>query len=405
VIHGATADDALGISSGSAGDIDGDGFEDLVALSPAVAPLFYLIRGRASWPASIDLNLSNSTITVFNASGEGQFPGTYGANTKGLGDVNGDGLDDFCLGHQDSDLGGTNSGVCYLIFGSTTMPGTMDLSTLDGNDGVAIIAQKNDHAGTSVGAAGDVNGDGYDDFLVGGIEYTNTVGSFGGGAVFLVFGRPSWGPTLNLANPSSVNAVHFSGLAEADYLGAAVSVRGGDVNGDGLDDFLMGAHEANPGGQNDAGQAFLIFGKESGWPGDFDLSTLDGSNGVRFDGVRAGDSIGRGVTIANDINGDGIPDLLLGAQWTNDNDDQPGRVYVVYGKSQWDSGTFDLNTLDGTNGFVITAAQLGGKVGRSVDACDLNGDGLSDIVTSDYRFDTNDGAGYVIYGFRQGYQQ
>jgi hypothetical protein len=396
-IYGALTTDNLGKSVADAGDVDGDGIGDLLMMSPGMVKRFYLVLGRSNWPAPFDLLSETTDVVELVASTDNSAMGDFGANVSGVGDVNGDGYGDFCVGYENSSAVGMFSGACYLVFGSPSLPNTIDLSTLNGTNGVRIFGVSGESLGSSVGHVGDVNADGYDDLLL---------GAFGGdGAIYVVFGRASWPAELDLSVLTGLDVTRFAGIQTDSALGSAASVKPGDFNDDGINDLSFGAFSANPGARSFAGQAYVVFGHSGDWLETMDLTLLDGTNGMQFDGLMAGDNLGRAVTFAGDVNGDGIDDIALGAQWWNDDDTRPGRFYVVYGKSSWTAGVFDLSSLDGSNGFLVTAAQLGGKVGRSLDVCDVNGDGYSDIVTADYRFNEDAGRGYIVYGFAQGPQE
>jgi hypothetical protein len=122
------------------------------------------------------------------------------------------------------------------------------------------------------------------------------------------------------------------------------------VNGDGFDDLIVGASYADPNGDS-SGSSYVVFGKASGFSATMDLSSLDGSNGFRLDGVAAHDLSGRSVSNAGDVNGDGFDDVIVGAWHADPNGDLSGSSYVVFGKASGFSATMDLSSLDGSNGF------------------------------------------------------
>ena len=115
---------------------------------------------------------------------------------------------------------------------------------------------------------------------------------------------------VNLAYLDGINGFRLDGSKWSDA-GRSVS-NAGDVNGDGFDDLIIGALYADPNGSA-SGSSYVVFGKASGFSATMDLSSLDGSNGFRLDGVAAGDVSGHSVSTAGDVNGDGFDDLIIGA--------------------------------------------------------------------------------------------
>ena len=116
-----------------------------------------------------------------------------------------------------------------------------------------------------------------------------------------------------------------------DYSGWSVSGTG-DINGDGIDDLIIGAWGAEPNGKSRAGETYVVFGSNEEFAASFNLSTLDGSNGIVFNGIDSRDYSGWSVSGAGDINGDGIDDLIIGAFFADPNDkSKAGETYVVFG--------------------------------------------------------------------------
>ncbi|HEY9815870.1 MAG TPA: integrin alpha, partial [Candidatus Obscuribacterales bacterium] len=212
-------------------------------------------------------------------------------------------------------------------------------------------------------------------------------------------------PVLNLADLNGSNGFRIDGVAEGDLSGRSVS-RAGDINGDGVDDLIIGAPGATPNGTN-SGTSYVVFGREGGFSSTLNLSTLDGNNGFRIDGVAEGDFSGRSVSRAGDINGDGIDDVIIGTLGADPNGTNSGASYVVFGSEQEFSSTLNLSTLDGNNGFRIDGVAAFDLSGYSVSrAGDINGDSIDDLIIGAPGAapnGTNSGSSYVVFGREDGF--
>lgn len=408
-INGVAADDRSGSSVSGAGDINGDGLGDFVIGAPDAdvngsgSGQSYVVFGTEDgYPPSLELvELDGSN--GFTINGIGSISDSAGQSVSGAGDVNGDGLDDLLIGAPRVDANGAYSGESYLVFGTDDgFSASLELADLDGNNGVAIKGiAADDWSGWSVSGAGDVNGDGLDDLLIG-TPFATPDGIYHAGQSYVVFGRDDGFPaTLELSELDGTNGFIINGIAERDYSGESVS-GAGDVNGDGVDDLIIGAPAADPNGILDAGQSYVVFGRQSGFPASLELSDLDGSNGFAINGIGSVDVAGGSVSDAGDVNGDGLDDLLIGARVANPDVYPSGQTYVVFGSMEGFPASFELADLDGINGFTINGIAERDYSGESVSgAGDVNGDGLDDLVIGAPGADPNgdySGQSYVVFG-------
>ncbi|MEO1053473.1 MAG: putative Ig domain-containing protein [Bacteroidota bacterium] len=411
LINGISAFDRTGNVVSNAGDINGDGIDDIIVGANGADPdskdyagRSYIVFGKTT-PSMTSLDLENLDGTngfVINGIDERDYSGT---SVSDAGDVNGDGIDDLIIGARDADPNGVNrAGETYVVFGKTTpFAASLELSSLDGTNGFVINGiNEGDYSGISASGAGDINGDGQYDIIIGarGADPNDNMRS---GEAYVVFGKADgFGASLDLSSLDGTNGFVINGTDERDFLGYAVS-NAGDINGDGVDDVLIGAPDADPNGQTDAGEIYVVFGKTDGFAASLDLSDLDGTNGFVINGANEYGYASNALSSAGDINGDGADDILIGAPYTGSN--YEGEVYVVFGKTTAFSASLNLSDLDGTNGFIISGIDEDGYLGRSVSgAGDINGDGLDDfLVGAPYAGDDgpgSDGSGqtYVVFG-------
>ena len=307
----------------SAGDVNGDGVDDIILSAPSslyqngtVEAEAYVIYGKLGGPGDIDL----ATLTAAQG-----FRLTNDSSThfvSGIGDLNGDGFDDVAVG-----AGAGVPGRGYVIFGQSSIPGVVDLRSLSGADGFQITPfdQFTESNGLVVSAAGDINGDGFEDLAVADAEQ----GPYSGRTA-VIYGKADGPGDIDLSALTPEQGFSVFGAAPYDSSGRSIS-SAGDVNGDGIDDLLIGAPNADPGGREDAGEAYLIFGKAGGL-GDLNLATLTADAGLKISGAGTEDSTGASVKAAGDINGDGYADIIIGAPHFSSVTSENGQAHVIYGR-------------------------------------------------------------------------
>jgi hypothetical protein len=322
-----------------------------------------------------DLGKAKPELTITYAAGD-QRAGS--PNSIASGDFNGDGKTDLLLGlpwADGPDEKRPDAGEAYVLYGP--LSGEMDLTSKTPD--VRILgAISGDNAGSGV-AAGDLNGDGFDDIIVGapnsnGIPQVRT----DLGEAYIIFGRPVIPATID-----TLNAEQDAGLLPAEgfaQVGRTFAVA--DVNDDGIDDLVAGAPYAGripnspPGSERTTvGEVYVVYGKHDLHG---QVKVADNAEDVRLAGLKAYDQFGQSVA-ATDVNGDGVADIVVGGSGydgpAGDREDAGG-TFVYYGGNLPATATINDAQVK------ITGAQAGDFLGSLVAAADLNGDGRAEIVTS-----------------------
>ena len=328
-IDGFATDDQTGTSVASAGDINDDGFADVIVGAPFADPSTrtdggrsYVIYGSAAG-SNLDLRSSGSSVRIVGAAAGDH----SGVSVASAGDVNGDGRTDLVVGAPDADPSSrTDAGSSYVIYGSAS-PADVDLRSL-GVRGFRIDgAAAEDSSGHSVAPAGDINGDGYADVIVG-APYADPPSRSTAGSSYVIYGKAS-PSNVDLASPLGSNGFRIEGAAAGDLSGSSVA-SAGDINGDGRTDVIVGAPWADPFSRTSAGSSYVVYGTTS--PSNVELASPLGSSGFRIDGAAARDSSGDSVAPAGDINGDGRADVIVGASGASPfSRTGAGSSYVIYG--------------------------------------------------------------------------
>ncbi len=391
------AHDKAGERVAMVGDVNGDGYDDFLVAAPlggepgAQVGKVYLLLGKpdAGWGADYDLSDADASFL-----GEKQLQHT-GEGMAGAGDVNADGYADFLIGADKHSPDETSlyNGKTYLILGRPAADWGQDYP-LANADASFVGEAAYDQAGSALDNAGDVNGDGYDDFLVG--AFGHGAGNTYKGIAYLMLGRSdpaSWGRDGSLAD--SADAL-FVGEATFDYAGSAVA-GAGDVDGDGYDDFLVGAYSSSE-SANDAGQVYLILGRQAAdWGPAFSLSQADAS----FLGEAESDGAGCSLAGVGDLDCDGLDDFAIGAEDNDQGSSNAGKVYLLLGRSAADWGTdFDLANADASFVGDDTEDHAGSALSP---AGDVNRDGFDDWLIAANGYDvspslTDAGRVYMVLG-------
>jgi hypothetical protein len=331
-VAGGQASAQYGYSVATAGDVNGDGLSDLI-----IGALNYTNNGLAGEGMAFVYNGSADGLAANAAwtAESDQASAWFGNAVSTAGDVNGDGYSDLIVGAPSYDNGQTDEGRTYLYLGSA-----------EGLVGGAAWSAEGDHAhasfGSSVATAGDVNGDGYDDVIIGAPQYSN--GQPGEGRAYVFLGSagglgasPAWAPEGDQADAG------FGFTAKT----------AGDVNGDGYSDVIVGAPGYSIDPQYYQGRAFLYLGSPDG---------LGTSAAWTVDGILTEESFGYAAGTAGDVNGDGYSDIIVGTF----------RLGVVYAF---------LGSANGLSPVAAWTAVGAGDFGVSLDAAgDVNGDGYSDVI-------------------------
>ena len=417
-IFGANAGDLSGRSVTDAGDVNGDGYDDIVIGAESAegigeaenAGVSYLLFGGSDFRTAGDIDLANMGSRGIKLIGIDRLDAS-GKTVASAGDVNGDGFDDFLIGAGRGD-GRDNryalSGETYLIFGRADIGDTdIQLNNLEGVGVVLNGSGHGDHSGwLAADHAGDVNGDGLDDFIIGAPYSSVPEKIFNIGESYLLLGRTSWPESIELGEDPGV--ITFEGATVFDKSGRSASAAG-DFNGDGIDDFLIGAPNANPPTEETIhGMVYIVFGKRD-WSAAqrLKLGTLEDST-ITMIGNDPYDDAGAAINDAGDINGDGFDDLVIGAYSSNSVNNErtvAGESYVVFGRAERpEDGILDLrqNPSHVTRFF---GGATKDRQGRAVAGLgDINGDGFPDVAmasqSANSMNDTRSIAGktYLFYG-------
>jgi len=356
---------SFGWSVASAGDVNGDGYSDVIVGA------FFFDNGESNEGRAFIYHGSATGLSATaNWTAESnQANAFFGRHVAPAGDVNGDGYSDVIVGAYAFDNEQTDEGQAFVYHGSATGLNATANWTTESNQASAFF-------GVSVASAGDVNGDGYSDVIVGASSFDN--GQTDEGRVFVYYGKPA-----GLAN--TVDWTTESNQASASF-GSSVS-SAGDVNGDGYSDVIVGASNFDN-GETDEGRAFVYHGSATGLSITPNWTAESNQTFAYF---------GESVSSAGDVNGDGYSDVIVGASRLSNGQGSEGRAFVYHGSA---------TGLSATANWTAESNQVAGYLGSSVSSAgDVNGDGYSDVVVGANGFDngeTDEGRVFVYYGSATG---
>jgi hypothetical protein len=378
------------------GDVNGDGYDDILIghpvynslFEPVIGYVFVIYGGEMPFPI-IDLETYTDYLTTIQGEDEKDI-----GSSVSVADINGDGIEDLITGaYKATSSGFYERGEVDVLYGISQGWGLKrDLS--QNGPSVRILGEhQSDHLGQSV-AAGDMNGDGLTDLVMGApsLEKPGAGSQLTGGVFVLLQPQDQFSPLLDLSSISE-GKITIYGFANNDLCGWDLAIR--DVNRDGIDDFLIGAYKANP-HVVDEGESYFIPGAEE-IISDINLEYFQPTN--LFQGAEFREHMGYAVALA-DLNGDGWEDFVLGSRQANhDEKSHVGKVRIMFGSGD-SLGIVDFQQQAPHT--EITGAVESGHFGSALCSGDVNGDGIEDLITGEplplIAQQTQAGSVHIFYG-------
>ena len=429
-LYANTSNAWAGFSVAGVGDINNDGLADVLVGMPknpteTSAGQAILVYGKSNLNTSLLADYQKEMVALAGTTAALRITSSEistGFSVSSAGDVNGDGWIDMIVSAHLTDVGTAPNlllaGKSFVIFGRAeySTSGVNRIQTIStDNVGVSVPGfvisgrQAGEESGTSVSSAGDFNGDGKADLLVS--AYKDYASFANQGLTYVVLGKSTNNTDIDLksfANPTlDTRGFYIKGESGSDFSGVSVS-SGGDINGDGYGDILVGAIVSSTSNPNvNSGKTYVVFGKANVSTNILLSDIANGIGGFAIVSTAAGEQSGHSVSSAGDVNGDGLMDIIVGGPGNGVNGINTGQSYVVYGKATLTNVSLS-DVANNIGGFAIVGEGSQDLSGYSVGAAgDVNGDGLADLIVGAPGYDAahgtvQTGRSYIILGATTG---
>jgi len=403
IIYGDDEQDLTGLKVACA-DLNDDRYLDVIVGAPqlwkaTVGGYVYIIWGRSEWPREINLNSNGKPIPGVTRIVNNRIPGVLGSSLE-TGDVNGDGITDLVMGDIAAGPHGSigNEGQVYVLYGGGLLPEIIQLGKLaERMTTVQGIAEGLSQIGEFIGCL-DIDDDGYWDVLIGDPSRMRGTSDPVTGRVYVIYGTQNLPRVIDLDSLSegSVRSTEIIGEYINDFFGSDFA--GGDVNGDGYQDVLIGTREWDPNLGEADGKMYVLFGP---LPNQTIFDMRNYSNKTTILGRERHGFFGSYIACA-DVNKDGIDDIIAGAPYASVKKSREGKAWVIFGNKKFPAVLDLKKPVNASHTLQILGYQSYQRLGRPVHTGDINGDGISDIIVSAAQTYTPtsylSGEVYIIYG-------
>jgi len=361
----------------SGSDINGDKIPDIILANykfPSSSTVYVIYGTKKGYGSGIDVGTMTSS-QGFRILGVQLLKNDNLGFLSSGGDVDGDGISDIVIGASWTNFA---QGAVYVIYGRKGGYTDFDVSAVTSQKGFKITGNGG-YFGVAVDSKADFNGDGIADIFVGASQFS-AASNFGAG--YVIYGQKARGSDFTVSTMPSTRGFTIASSTNG-FVGVGVA-SAGDFNGDKIDDLVITAPaELSDKGNayaasSNTGAVFIIYGKAGGDPGDLATSGIPTDRGFLIQGVNSGDLLGGSLASTRDINGDGITEIIIGAQGESGN---TGAAYVIFGREDQPSPNIDLSMLAPEQGVKISGSASGDYLSTAVrDLGDINQDGTPDIL-------------------------